>query len=483
MKKFYILAIVLFSAGISPCVAQYDTLFSFKGTISPFGSHPWGSLTISGSKVYGMTSQGGANPTYGCVFSADTDGSHYKDILDFNNTNGGEPQFGTLVLSNGVLYGMTYVGGSNGGGLIFSVDTGGHRYKDMNDLGSNAPNPTGSLILVGKKLYGMTPYGGTHNSGNIFCIDSNGTGYRDMFDFSGSNGEYPYGTLTQVGNKLYGGATDGGAHNDGDVFSIDTGGTGFRDLYDFTGATGANPCWGGSLTLIKDKLFGLAESGGAHNYGAIFSIDTNGSGYTDMLDFTGSSGPNYGGWPNGSLTLWGNTLYGLAPDYGLNGGGSMFSIDTNGTGFKDMYDFGNTTGSRPYGSLTIEGNELYGMTFYVGISGTGDGVVFKYRDTAIHPVIPPNAINNLVAVSPSIRLYPNPNTGVFTLQIKNYELGITNQVEVFNMLGEKVYSATLSTVNSTLSINLSSQPSGVYLYRVLSETGDFVSGGKFVIQK
>ncbi len=50
------------------------------------------------------------------------------------------------------------------------------------------------------------------------------------------------------------------------------------------------------------------------------------------------------------------------------------------------------------------------------------------------------------------------------------------------MLGEKIYSAS-NIQHSTFNINLSSQPAGVYMYRVVTETGDLTSEGKFIIQK
>jgi hypothetical protein len=51
------------------------------------------------------------------------------------------------------------------------------------------------------------------------------------------------------------------------------------------------------------------------------------------------------------------------------------------------------------------------------------------------------------------------------------------------MLGEIIYSNTLSIKNSTLNIDLGNKSSGVYLYRVVNETGSLIGEGKFVINK
>ncbi len=91
-------------------------------------------------------------------------------------------------------------------------------------------------------------------------------------------------------------------------------------------------------------------------------------------------------------------------------------------------------------------------------------------------------IENYHNVSGSIVVYPNPSNGLFNLEIRNEELGVNNTVEVYNMLGEKVYSR-FSAFNSPFSINLSGEPNGIYLYRVINEMGDLIGTGKLSIQK
>jgi hypothetical protein len=97
-------------------------------------------------------------------------------------------------------------------------------------------------------------------------------------------------------------------------------------------------------------------------------------------------------------------------------------------------------------------------------------------------------VNNVISSKSSVVLFPNPNNGQFTLEVKRevpIAIGIRTKsaVEVYNMLGQIIYSTSLSINNSTFNINLGSQPNGVYLYRVLTETGSLVSDGKFIIQK
>jgi len=84
----------------------------------------------------------------------------------------------------------------------------------------------------------------------------------------------------------------------------------------------------------------------------------------------------------------------------------------------------------------------------------------------------------------SVLLYPNPSNGVFQLEIKNYELRINNTLEVYNMLGEKVFTSALppTTKGALRQINLTNQPNGIYLYRVITQTGNLVGEGKMIVQ-
>jgi len=84
-----------------------------------------------------------------------------------------------------------------------------------------------------------------------------------------------------------------------------------------------------------------------------------------------------------------------------------------------------------------------------------------------------------ISSTSSVKVYPNPTSGRFIISTSDF----TTQwsVEVYNVLGEKVYSQ-LTIDNAQLTINLSSQPKGVYLYRVFTQTGSVISTGKVVLE-
>jgi len=74
----------------------------------------------------------------------------------------------------------------------------------------------------------------------------------------------------------------------------------------------------------------------------------------------------------------------------------------------------------------------------------------------------PTGVNQLKINNEQLKIYPNPNNGQFTLSLSN--LTENCNVEIYNVLGEKVYTDALPQSQSN--INLTGQPNGVYLIRV-----------------
>lgn len=90
-------------------------------------------------------------------------------------------------------------------------------------------------------------------------------------------------------------------------------------------------------------------------------------------------------------------------------------------------------------------------------------------------------IENIKDDNSLIEAYPNPCNGLFQLEIKGEELEVKNKAEIYNVLGEEILTETFTQDNNT--INLSSQPNGIYLYRVLNNNNMIVGKGKLIIQK
>jgi uncharacterized repeat protein (TIGR03803 family) len=86
----------------------------------------------------------------------------------------------------------------------------------------------------------------------VFAVNIDGTGFTNLHYFArgaynsfgyytNSDGIYPQAGLMLSGNTLYGTAEGGGSSGVGAVFAVNIDGTGFTNLYSFTAATNTGP--------------------------------------------------------------------------------------------------------------------------------------------------------------------------------------------------------------------------------------------------
>jgi len=297
------------------------------------------------------------------------------------NLDGANPQAG-LFLSGNILYGTTTYGGSAGNGTVFAINSGGGGFINLYTfsaaggtppfwLNSDGANPYASLILAANTLYGTAAYGGTFGGGTVFSLQSDGTGFKTLYSFTGANdGAQPYGSLVLSNNTLYG-ANTGNA-----VFDVKTDGTGFAILYGLV--TAYNPRTG--LVLSGNTLYGTTYNGGSGrtDYGTVFALNVDGTAFRLAHSFTGGKG---GAYPRGGLVLFGSTLYGTTYGGGGSDSGTVFKVNTDGTGFTVLHSFSalnntpngttNADGANPVAGLALSGNTLYGAASGGGSSGEG----------------------------------------------------------------------------------------------------------------
>jgi uncharacterized repeat protein (TIGR03803 family) len=352
----------------------FTTLHSFTSTGSD-GADPQAGLILLGNTLYGTTCGGGTNG-YGTVFSVNTNGPIYTTLWNFTGGRDGAVPYAGLILSSNTLYGTTQEGGSSGWGTVFAINTNGMGFTNLYSFtgGSDGKYPCAGLILSSNTLYGTAGDGGSSGYGTVFAIKTDGTGFTNLHSFTGvSDGKYPCAGLVLSSNTLYGTAGDGGSSGYGTVFAIKTDGTGFTNLWNFTdGSDGAYPYAG--LILSGNTLYGTAQEGGSSYCGTVFAINTDGTGFTNLWNFTdGSDGAN----PFARLILSSNTLYGTASDGGSSYNGTIFAINTDGTGFTTLWNFtGGSDGAGPWAGLILSSNTLYGTAQEGGSSRCG--TVFSY---------------------------------------------------------------------------------------------------------
>ncbi len=357
--------------------SSFTLLHSFAGEAGD-GKSPYGSLVLDETTLYGMTYGGGANDL-GVIFKIGADGGEFALLHSFTGGAGdGSKPYGSLVLEGTTLYGTTYSGGANNQGVVFKMGTDGGGFSLLHSYaGTSADgrNPYGSLVLDGTTLYGMTYGGGANDLGALFGIGSNGSDFVLLHSFDCAEGATPLGSLISDGSTFYGMTYQGGANGQGVIFKMGTDGGGFSVLHSFSGGVEDGKLPFGSLTLAGATLYGMTYEGGTNDYGTIFKIGTDGSGFALLHLFTG--GAEDGKNPRGSLLLDGTTCYGMTERGGTNGYGTIFKIGTDGGGFAVLHSFaaGAVDGSSPRGSLTLAGTTLYGMTYGGGANNLG--VIFK----------------------------------------------------------------------------------------------------------
>jgi uncharacterized repeat protein (TIGR03803 family) len=197
--------------------------------------------------------------------------------------------------------------------------------------------------------------------------------FGDYTNTYGADGLLPPSSPVLRNGTLYGVTGWGGYVFRGTIYAINTDGTGYQILHNFTNSPdGSSPT--ASLLLDGNILYGTTQEGGSSGSGTIFTINTDGTGYTILHNFTNT--PD--GVAPGGMVLNGNILYGITQLGGSNGAGTVFSINTNGTGYTILHNFTNSPdGADPILNLEFDGNALYGITWEGGTYGVG--TIFMVR--------------------------------------------------------------------------------------------------------
>ncbi|MFI5220901.1 MAG: choice-of-anchor tandem repeat GloVer-containing protein [Bacteroidia bacterium] len=474
MKRQFKFCILIFVFAFSfSANAQYTKLIDFNNSSN--GGVPFGSLYYDGTFLYGMTAYGGTDSN-GIIFKIKPDGTGFVKLLDFSGILNGYNPCGSLIYDGIFFYGMTFNGGLNNGGVIFKIKSDGTGFSKLLDFDGTATgsNPLGSLFSDGTFLYGMTRDGGTNFSGTIFKIKFDGTGFSKLFDFDSTNGYSAHGSLISDGTFLYGMTWVGGISNFGVIFKIKFDGTGYTKLHDFTGHYLDGEIPDGSLITDGTFLYGITQSGGKNFLGTIFKIKFDGTGYSRLFeDFNVTNGLS----PSGSLISDGTFLYGMALQGGTIGNGTIFKIKQDGTGFSKLFDFaGSTNGGYPQGSLIFNGTFLYGMTTNGG--SNNKGVIFKYDLSA-------SGILEKKFSSPEVSIFPNPATNELHVSagLPTGQAGSTSKltVQLFDVTGKEVSPIISFTHSASISTQALSQ--GIYFLKITDEDNVLVKMEKVAVVK
>lgn len=204
-----------------------DGVFSVVTTIPSQSYSPL--LVGTDGNLYGMTHYGGTF-NGGTAFQFSTKKKKLKIIHSFGSTGEGYSPFGPLMQGvDGKLYGTCSTGGTANGGTVFQMTTGG-KLKTLYNFSTSSPvngaTPFAGLVQGSDGfLYGVASVGGTNGLGTLFKIDTAGKNITVLHNFATATGDSPLATpLLHTNGKIYGLTFHGGAHTAyGVIYSLDNG--------------------------------------------------------------------------------------------------------------------------------------------------------------------------------------------------------------------------------------------------------------------
>ena len=222
-------------------------------------------------------------------------------LQNFTGPNGNDATGSLMKANNGLLYGMTQMGGAYNYGIIFSYNIATGIETVLHDFVGDSTDGRigcGSLIqATDGLLYGMTQYGGAYHGGTIFSFNIV-TGIETVIHhFAGNptDGSAPYGALFQASDGLLYGMTRVGGANicysylQGTIFSYNIATATYNYLYNFDGLCnndGGTP-YGSFIQAGNGLLYGMTQTGGINNNGGtIFSYNIATNAVTVLYSFS-----------------------------------------------------------------------------------------------------------------------------------------------------------------------------------------------------
>lgn len=351
------------------------------------GLEPTALIQGTDGNLYGTLAGGGKGE--GLVFKVKRDGTGYEVLHRFSGcllggTDGSTPQ-GLIEASDGALYGTTQWGGVKGGaleqiglgeagsGTVFKVNRDGTGYQVLHAFtgrdGDGYLPQAGLVEGRSGALYGTTLKDSTEQgAGTVFTLNKDGTGYQVLYRFGtnvANGGGAPWSGLTLGSDgALYGTTEGGGGAQAGTVYRFNPGDGRYSVLHSFfLDRTDGRMPRAGVIEGRDGYLYGTTPVGGKLDCGTAFKLAKNGSGYTVLHHFT-HKGPD-GQGPQGLVEGPDGVLYGTTNGRGAKGGGTLFSLQPDGSGCRVLHSFPSSTedGGHPCGALALTADGgLYGMT-------------------------------------------------------------------------------------------------------------------------
>ncbi len=205
------------------------------------------------------------------------------------------------------------------------------------------------------RIYGTAATGGSHLAGVVYRLVHQGESWvlSPIYTFQGkSDGAAPYSRVVfGPDGLLYGTTSSGGAENFGTVFSLRPPATACKAalcpwtetvLYSFTGgADGGDPEYGDLAFDKAGNIYGTAYLGGNSGNGVVFKLTPSGSGWTQSVLWRFSGGSDGAGPLSGIIFDNAGNLYGTT-SYGSSSYlGTVYELSPTQSGWSQttLYSF------------------------------------------------------------------------------------------------------------------------------------------------
>jgi uncharacterized repeat protein (TIGR03803 family) len=342
-------------------------------------------------------------------------GSPSKEQVLYSFTDlqtAGHRPSGLVSDSAGNLYGVTYRGGSFGGGTVFelTLQSDGWRVKTLYNFHStHGTRPVGNLIFdKSGNLYGVTLLGGAFDClngigcGTVYELSPQPDGnWKEtvLHKFSGypNDGWMPEsGLIFDASGNLYGTTYYGGKYDRGTIFELSSQGSEMI-LHSFKNEPDPKGTFIGSALLMDSagNLYGTAD-GGTLGGGLVFklSLQRDGRWTETVLHTFSTNSSNDGSSPSSALimdaagNLYGTTLFGVSVG-GKQGYGTVYEVSPQqGGGWteKVIHSFSGSQkdGEYPQANLILDGSgnlcsttQGSSSTYKCDRSGFSCGTVFQ----------------------------------------------------------------------------------------------------------
>ncbi len=514
---------VIFS--LDPITGKDSVLVNFNGTN---GANPvYVNLRQdTDGLLYGLTAGGGLG--VGVLFSFNPITGKDTVLLQFNNNPGFPPNGSLTNDTNGILYGMTYKGGGNGEGILFSYNP--TAFKDsvlLNFNGTDGGFSNGTPIIASNGLlYGMTTLGGADFKGVMYSFNLNTGKDSVLFSFDDLNiYAYPYGALIETMGIYFTGLDSVNCFGDSGAWAkINIRGAKLPATYLWSnGATGdsignlkvgtysckVTDARGISLTdsvkIIQPSQLILSSSVSNVCFG-----DSNG---IAAAMISGGNPPYKFKWNNGATT---DSIFNLKPGKdsciitdAKGCSSTIVDVVTQAAPFK-IDSIVATPASCPgctdgtvkiyvSGGIPVGDSAIPGYPFVYSWTPGGDSIT--YSDTltirglstggliinvsnacglAEDSTVVPLGIASITSINDGLSIYPVPSRGPVSIAMQG--MGF-EMITISDELGNEVYKNALEPDrnNYTIHIDLSAKPGGIYIVQIITTKG--IITRKLVIQK